>query len=282
MSDIFNEIDEEIRREQLHKLWRRFGPLLILLAVLIVIGVAGWRYWEHKTSKDAAAAGERYAAALALAQDGKTAEAEAALKAISADGPQGYRMLARFRAATELAKTDPAGALAGFESISQDSSVSALLRDMARIRAAFLLVDSGSQADVASRVEVLAAPGNAWRHAARELMALAAWKAGDLAETRRWAQELIGDIEAPAGSRTRGQLLLDLASGADQAGTPEPPAAADDPSVATDPSASPEVPATALPDAEVPASPEDPAAPEEPVAPESDAPAPEQPAEPAQ
>lgn len=280
MSDIFNEIDEDIRREQLSRLWRRFGPLLILLAVLIVVGVGGWRYWEYSKAKEAAAAGERYVAAMALAQDGKPAEAEAALKAIANDGPQGYRVLARFRAASELARTDPAGGLAGFEAIAQDGSVSALLRDMARVRAAFLLVDTGSQSDVASRVEVLAAPGNAWRHAARELMALAAWKAGDVADTRRWAQDLIGDIEAPAGSRTRGQLLLDLASGADQAGTPEAAIPADA-ETGTDPAASSELPATALPESEVPVSSEDPAALEQPAEPE-DAPASGQPAEPAQ
>ena len=221
MSDIFHEIDEDIRRERLGRLWKRLGPYVIALAVLIVVGVGGWRAWEYYSKQQAIETGERYEAALALAADGKHAEAEAALQALAKDAPAGYALLSRFRAASETAQRDPAAGVAAFEVISDDASVPAVLRDLARIRAAFLLVDTGSQADVVSRVEQLAAPGNSWRHAAREALALAAWKAGNVAETRRWAQELIADAEAPGGTRARGQLLLDLAAGAE---APPPPA----------------------------------------------------------
>ena len=160
-----------------------------------------------------------------MSADGKHAEAEAGFQALANDAPTGYRLLSRFRAASETAQRNAAAAGAAFEAISEDPSVPAVLRDLARIRAAFLLVDTGSQADVASRAEPLAAAGNSWRHAAREALALAAWKAGNVADTRRWAEALIADIEAPGGTRARAQLLLDLAAGADA--PPPPPAAAD-------------------------------------------------------
>jgi hypothetical protein len=214
MSDIFNEIEEDIRKERMEKLWRRYGPFVIAAAVLVVLGVSGWRGWEWYSAKQAEEAGSRYESALVLAREGKAAEAEAALRALAADGPSGYALLARFRSATELASTDKAGAAARFEEIAQDISVPSGLRDLARIRSALLLVDTGSQSDVASRVEALAVAGNAWRHAAREILALAAWKAGNAADTQRWAQELIADPETPPGVRARGQLLLDLAAGA--------------------------------------------------------------------
>ena len=38
VSDIFHEVDEEVRREQLKKLWDRYGIYLIALAVLVVVG----------------------------------------------------------------------------------------------------------------------------------------------------------------------------------------------------------------------------------------------------
>jgi hypothetical protein len=212
MSDIFNEIEEDIRRERMEKLWKRFGPLVVGAAVLIVLGVSGWRAWDWYSAKQATEAGGRYEAALALARDGKTAESESALQALANDSTAGYELLSRFRAASELAATDKAAAAARFEDIAQDISVPSNLRDLARIRSAILLVDTGNQADVASRVEPLAAPGNGWRHAAREVLALAAWKAGDHENTRRWAQELIVDAETPPGTRARGQLLLDLAA----------------------------------------------------------------------
>ncbi|MDX6805235.1 tetratricopeptide repeat protein [Terrihabitans rhizophilus] len=252
MSDIFNEIDQDIRQERLGRLWRRLGPAVIAVAVLIIVGVGGWRYWEHSKAEQAAAAGARYEAALALARDGKHAEADEALKAIAADAPEGYRALALFRAASEQAAVDPAKGIGAFEAITQDGSITPVLRDMARIRAGYLLIDTGSPADVASRVEVLAAPGNSWRHAAREILALSHWKAGDMAEARRWAEELVADVEAPAGSRARAQILLDLASGASQPGAAVPeeaPVAEAAPADAAQPGA----PDSAAPQVAVPA-----------------------------
>jgi hypothetical protein len=228
MADIFNEIEEDLRRERMTRLWKRFGPIIVAVAVLIVLGVAGMRAWEWYSAKQAEETGGRFEAALALTrQENNSAQAEAALEAIAKDGPGGYALLARFRAASELAVTNKGAAAARFDEIAQDISVSSPARHLARIRAGLLLVDTGSQADVASRVEPLAATGNNWRHSAREILALAAWKAGNVADTRRWAQELISDVATPQGARGRGQLLLDLASGAELAGSPAlPPASA--------------------------------------------------------
>jgi hypothetical protein len=222
MSDIFHEIEEDIRRERMARLWKRFGPVLIAAAVLVVLGVSGWRGWEWYSAQQAQKAGGEFETALALARDGKHAEAETAFKALAENAPAGYALLASFRDATELSATDAAGAAARFEAIAQDISVPQRLRDLARIRAALLLVDTGSQADVASRAEPLAVAGNPWRHSAREILGLAAWKAGNMDDTRRWAQEIISDAETPPGIRARGQLLLDLAAGADTAGAAPP------------------------------------------------------------
>ena len=214
MSDIFHEIEEDIRKERMERLWKRYGPYAIAVAVLIVLGVAGWRGWDWYSEQRAREAGASFEQALQLARDGQSAEAVTALNDIAADGPRGHAILARFRAATELAATDKAAALGRFDEIAADISASSGLRDLARIRAGYLAVDSASPADIAARIEPLAAAGNTWRHSAREILALAAWKAGNVEDTRRWAQELVADSETPPGTRARGQLLLDLSAGA--------------------------------------------------------------------
>src|SRR6476620_8362432 len=89
MSDIFREVDEDIRREQYKKLWDRFGIYVIGLAVLIVVLTAGYRGWVYWQDRQAQAAGDRFLAALQLATDGKHTEAEAALATIAADGTGG-------------------------------------------------------------------------------------------------------------------------------------------------------------------------------------------------
>src|SRR2546426_479361 len=96
VSDIFHEVDEEVRREQLKKLWDRWGNYIVVLAFLVVLGIAGsrgWEWWEAKKSQEAGAAFE---AALLLAQAGKHDEAGAAFAKVAADSPAGYRILARF------------------------------------------------------------------------------------------------------------------------------------------------------------------------------------------
>jgi hypothetical protein len=99
VADIFHEVDEEVRREQLKKLWDRYSIYLIALAVLIVAGMAAWRGYEYWVAKQAAAAGAEFEAAIALNEEGKRAEAEAAFAKVAAQAPAGYRVLARMRAA---------------------------------------------------------------------------------------------------------------------------------------------------------------------------------------
>lgn len=224
MADIFSEIEEDIRRERMTRLWKRFGPAVIAIAVLIVAAFAGWRGWEWYSTQQSQEAAARFEAALALSRDGKHVQAQEAFAELAASGTTGYAVLARMRAAGELATTDKAAAAAKFDEIANDISTPAITRDLARIRAGLLLVDTAPQAEVASRLEPLAAAGNGWRHSAREILALAAWKAGNAEDTRRWAQELIGDIEAPPGARSRAQLLLDLSSGTNEPASPAEPA----------------------------------------------------------
>ena len=107
MSDIFQEVDEEVRREKLQQLWERHGNLIVAFALLVVLAVGGWRGYEYWEGQKAAESGAAFEAAVALAEGGKQAEAQAAFAKIAKDGSSGYRILARFREAAELAKTDP-------------------------------------------------------------------------------------------------------------------------------------------------------------------------------
>lgn len=223
MTDIFNEIENDIRRDRLDRLWRRFGPAIIVVAVLFVAAIAGWRLYDWYQQEQAQDLGDRFQQALTLSRDGKTAEAEAAMQAIATDASAGYEVLARFAAAGELAAKDSAVAAQRYDALAADNSIEPGLRDLARIRAALLLVDTAPLADIASRIEPLAAPDNPWRHAAREIMALSALRADDGQQAQRWAQELVTDQQAPQGSRARGQILLDLAAEpTGEAGEPAP------------------------------------------------------------
>jgi hypothetical protein len=208
--DIFQEVDEEVRRERLQKLWDRYGYLFIALCVLIVAGVGGWRGYEYWQAKKAGESGIAYEQAVQLAQAGKHKEADAAFARIAAGGTAGYRVLARLREAAELAQTDRKAAVAAYDALAGDKNAGQVIEDLAAVRAGLLLIDSTPYSEMQKRLEPLTAAGRTFRHTARELLALSALKAGDLGAARKWTDMMMTDPETPGGTRSRAQILSDL------------------------------------------------------------------------
>ena len=210
MSDIFREVDEEVRREQLKKLWDRWGNYVLALAVLIVIGIGGWRAWDWWQQKKAQEAGATFESALALAQAGKHDEAAAAFAKLASGEAGGYRILARFREAAELALRDRAAAVKVYDLLAADGGIGRSLQDLAAVRSGLLLVDTASLAEMQQRLEPLTQADRPFRHSARELLALSAWRAGDAKAARHWADMIITDGETPSGTRSRIEMLMAL------------------------------------------------------------------------
>jgi len=216
VADIFQEVDEEVRREQLKKLWQRYGNYLVAGCVLIVVAVAGWRGYEYWQEKKAGESGAAFEAAVTLAEAGKHQEAEAAFAKLAADGSAGYRGLARLREAAELARSDRAAAIKAYDEIAADKANGAIIQDLAAVRSGLLLVDTASYNDLRERLEPMTAPGRPFRYSARELLALSAWKSGDKTAAAKWADMLISDPQTPPGARSRAEVLSDLIAAGDK------------------------------------------------------------------
>lgn len=216
MSDdsFIREVNDEMRREKAQALWDRFGPALLGLAILVVLGTAafvGYRYWDETRANRS---GDAFSQALKLANDGKSDEALTALEQLEKDGYGAYPLLARMRAATVKAdKGDFAAAVADFDGVAADTAIPQGIRDMARLRAALLLVDHGSFADVSSRVEALTADNNTLRHTAREALGLAAWKEGKTQDALKLFDQIAADDGAPRNARQRATLMSELIRG---------------------------------------------------------------------
>ncbi|MBI5319194.1 tetratricopeptide repeat protein [Bradyrhizobium sp.] len=210
MSELFDEVDEEVRREQLKKLWDKYSIYIIALAFLIIAGVGGWRGYQYLEAKKAAEAGAAFDRAAELADQNKHAEAEAAFADLVAKAPSGYRILARLRTAAEVAARDKPAAAKMFDDIASDTSVAAPERDLARIRAAQLLLETTTYPNMLQRLEPAAGKDGAFRHSARELLALSAWRANDTAATRQWLDMIANDGNTPPGLRSRAEALQAL------------------------------------------------------------------------
>ncbi len=213
MSDdaIFREVDEEVRAEQFQKLWKRYGPYVTGAAIGIILavsGIKGWQYWQVKQAEDA---GEQYLAAASLLKAGKTDEANEAFGNLAGSGSTGFAALAKFRVAAEQAKTGShVKALATFDEISSSGKIDPALRNLARVRAALLAVDLESLDAVEKRISSLNTADGAWRHSAREIIAMSAYKNGDTPKADRLYNELLADIATPPGLRQRAQIMVSV------------------------------------------------------------------------
>lgn len=210
MSDesLFREVDEEVRQDQFKKLWTQYGSYFTALAVVVVLAVAGfkgWQYWQLTQSETAA---QIFADGVQKLQDGKTADAEAAFAAINHSG---YAKLADLRRAAALAaagQTDEAVAL--YDKIANDQKNAQSLRDLARLRAGYVLTDKLAPAELISRLGSFDNETSPWRGLAREIFALAAYRTGDYTMADRYLNAIISDQGVSLELRQRAQMLLEV------------------------------------------------------------------------
>lgn len=205
---LIREVDEEVRRDEYKKIWDRYGNVFTALAVLVVAAVAAFKGWEYYQQKQSEGAAVVYSDALKKAGEGKFDDALAALKAVS---HVGYGQLARLEEAAVLAeKGETEKAVAAYDAIAADASVDGLLADVARIRAGYLLVDTAAPDALLSRLGKFDKDGEVWRHQAREIFGLAAWRSGDFVMADRYMNAIFSDPETPAAMRQRAQVMVQL------------------------------------------------------------------------
>jgi hypothetical protein len=214
MSDVFREVDEDLRRDRASEVWKRHGSKLIAGAFAIVLSVGGWRVYETYQQKERAAFGASFDAALAEIAPEKP-ESLASLTALAQKNAGAYAQLAKFRLASELANSakDEAGrvnAVSAFDALAQEASLPAAWRELAKIRAAFLLVDSAPLADLEARLLPLTEAKQGFRHSAREALALAFYRANAMDRALSMLEQVILDPESPTGLRQRAELMLAL------------------------------------------------------------------------
>lgn len=210
MADVFNEVDEEIRREHYQKLWKKYGKYVITLAAVIVLGTAGSVGWKEYRIATRESESTRFMAAVQLIESGEQVKGAAALAALAEDAGAGYRALARLRQAAALRQIgDHSVALSVYDRLASDGGVDQHLRDLARLLGAQALLELGTADDqVATRLGPLLKDDNPWRHSARELRGALALQEGDLETAKREFTSLADDLSAPPGIRARAAELL--------------------------------------------------------------------------
>jgi len=203
VSDLFREIDEELRRDNLLKLWSRYGRYVIAIAVLALVIAGGIVAWRAHQASERRAQGQRSSNALALVREGKDGDA-AKVFALLARESGGYGLLAAFEEAELLAKSgDRKGAIAAYDRIAGSAGIDPEFRDLAVLLSAAQLLADGDAAAASQHLQKLTANGNPWRASALDLTAAAKLKAGDRGGALAIYKELADDLSAPQGLRAR-------------------------------------------------------------------------------
>lgn len=210
MSDIFREVDEDIRRDRMERLFKRYGGVMIGVLVLAVAATAGYKVWE---SRDLAQRQESTAALVSAISKSAQGPAQGveALTGYAGTAAPDMAALARFNAAALLARDGKAAeAAAAYDLIAGDAAVDIAYRNAATLLSVMHQLETGDPAQLQSRLQPLAEEGSPWRFSARELTGLLAARAGDTARAGTLFQQLADDTQAPAGVRSRAADLAAL------------------------------------------------------------------------
>jgi hypothetical protein len=201
VSDIFREIDEELRRDNLLKLWARYGRYIVAAAILVLALAGGVAAWRNHQLSERQAQSVRYASALALVRAGKTKDAATVFAAIAQQG-SGYAVLASLQEAALLAKSgDRKGAAQAYDRIAEASGGDPVFRDLAILLSVMQsMPDTEPKASI-ERLAPLTAADNPWRPTALELTAAAQLKLGAKKQALTLYKSLADDLAAPRNLR---------------------------------------------------------------------------------
>lgn len=210
MSDIFREVDEDLRRDRAEHLFKKYGGAMIAGVVLIVAATGGysfWRHWQAQKKEEQTAA---LVTAIAQSAQGPEKGVEA-LAAFAGSANPSLAAIAQFNAAALMIRQGkPAEAATVYDGIAANGSVPAEYRDLATLLAVMQRTDGGDPAQLTAKLQPLTADASPWRFTARELTAVLAVRAGDTEKARTLFKQLADDQQAPSGVRSRASDLASL------------------------------------------------------------------------
>jgi hypothetical protein len=207
LSDIFHEIEEEVRRQQWEKLWKRYGTYLIAGAVAIIAATAAYIGWKNYHQSQLDRTSVEFTRLIDAAQADPTNSAEA-ISAFAAQAPGGYRALGLFAEAAATMPRDRIAAMKIYDTIIEEFP-DPYLGGLARLKSAILAFETASTDQLRDRLGPILNDDSVWRYSGRELMAYAAFRDGSLQDARQGFDTLRSDLAAPDGIRTRADQMIE-------------------------------------------------------------------------
>jgi hypothetical protein len=209
VTDVFGEVDEQIRSDRLNTFVQRAWPWFLgamVAAVLAVVGV--WAWGQYRTAQSAKAS-EAYNAALDTTQTGDVNKAFDQFGAVAKDGGAYAALALMQQAGIRMEQNKPAEAAALFDKAAA-ASKSPMISDAATLKAAYALLDTAPLAQMVDRLTPLTKPERPYHAQAREALAMARVAAGQMKEARSDLVALGNLLDTPDSMRQRAQAITAL------------------------------------------------------------------------
>ena len=198
----FEELEREVRQELWHERWRKMRPGVIVLVVMILLSVTGYKGWQYYQSEQEIAAAERYFQIQQLLEQDDPSSIDA-LQAIIADqGNLGYQWLAQFRLASQyIAEENPAQARQTLLELAQQQDLRPYLRTVALLQAALLPAPQEARTGILVQLTPLLSDTNPWRHIARMAEVELLLRENNTAAVREKIEVMLNDSSTPVSLR---------------------------------------------------------------------------------
>ncbi|SEM79434.1 hypothetical protein [Palleronia pelagia] len=199
-----DEVSDELRRDRLFGMLRRYGWIAIALVLLLVGGAAVYEYQRAQDRAEAQAFGDALLAA--LGEDSPEARREALMQ-IEAEGTR--RALIAMLAADRLEGDEARAATrTELDAVAADDSLPALYRELAVLKWAMIAQDTVDAQEVIDRLSPLTIPGAPYRLLALEQQAVARLRAGEADAALSDLQTIIADEAVTRDLRQRARRLI--------------------------------------------------------------------------
>jgi len=210
LSDLFEEVEEQLRSERYRTLIAKAFPWVLGAAALVLIVVFGVWGWEKYRDQQSAKASEQYSAAIDALTAGHRDQALPLLNQVAQSPSRAYKSLALMQlGGLKLIDRDTSGAVKLFDQAA-DAAPDDVLGDAARLKSAFALLDTAPEKDLETRLAPLIKDGHPYRIQAREALGFAKLLAGDEKGARNEFVVISQSLDANDGARERAKAAMDL------------------------------------------------------------------------
>ena len=207
----FREVEEDLQKEQLKKVWDKYGTLIVIVVVAALsfaAGFEGFKAWrEELRQRDSIA----YENAKILIEQQDFEAAIKVLDEIAVKAKTGYGITAAIEKATLLVEIgQKEDGILELEKVYQNSKTPKVFKDLVAIKMAGYLIDDGSKEKILALIEPLTYESSAWRSLALELKALLFLREGNKKFAVNYLNSIINDNSAHQRIRARAVEMVSV------------------------------------------------------------------------